>query len=105
MSSILDTLNGLSAAEEFFSALDVSFDQSILNISRLHILKRFNEYIEKSNLEDIDHNMKFEVCRDALTRAYNDFIKSNGVKERVFKVFNHESSFSGFVPIDSLKKR
>jgi nitrogenase-stabilizing/protective protein len=105
MSSILDILNGLSAAEEFFSALDVGFDQSVLNVSRLHILKRFNEYIKDSNVDCIDDNAKFEVCRSALTRAYNDFTKSSGVKEKVFKVFNQAASPAGFVPIDSLKKR
>lgn len=103
MSTILDKLQGLSAAEEFFTALEVPFEQAVLNVSRLHILKRFNENMARANVADMAESAQFEACRQCLGAAYADFLTSSGVKEKMFKVFKDQAPSSGFVSIDSLK--
>jgi len=44
--SMLERLQKLSAAEEFFQALDVPFEAQKLAVIRLHVLARFQGYLE-----------------------------------------------------------
>jgi len=84
--TVLDQLRTLSAAEEFFQLLDVPFDAAVLNVARLHILKRMGEYLRRAAPEDADDDTARELCRAHLERAYSDFVKSSPLNERVFKV-------------------
>ncbi|MBI5163762.1 MAG: nitrogenase-stabilizing/protective protein NifW [Magnetospirillum sp.] len=100
MTGILDHLRRLSAAEEFFSVLEVPFEQARLDVNRLHILKRFNEYMRSEGVAALaDEPACVERCRACLTRAYADFLTSDAQTEKVFKVFKQQQ---GFVPLDSL---
>jgi nitrogenase-stabilizing/protective protein len=47
MSAFLDQMSGLSSAEDFFKALDVPFDEHVVRVNRLHILKRMHDYLGK----------------------------------------------------------
>ena len=38
-------LKGLSSAEDFFATLGVAYDERVLRVARLHILKRMGEYL------------------------------------------------------------
>ncbi len=38
--NILDKLKALSSAEEIFRLLGVSYDSTVMNVARLHILNR-----------------------------------------------------------------
>ena len=80
--SILSDLRAVSSAEEFFAVLDVPFDPKILNVARLHILRRMGEYLNGAAPTD-DARAQ---CRDYLERAYADFVASSPLAERVFKV-------------------
>ncbi|MBF0323735.1 MAG: nitrogenase-stabilizing/protective protein NifW [Alphaproteobacteria bacterium] len=105
MSTILNKLQGLSAAEEFFAALDVPFEQAVLNVSRLHILKRFNENMARAKVAEMVESDQFEACQTCLASAYSDFLTSSGVKEKMFKVFKDQAPSTGFVSIDQLKTK
>ncbi len=105
MNAILDKLQGLSAAEEFFAALDVPFEQTVLNVSRLHILKRFNENMAGAKVAELAESAQFEACQSCLAAAYADFLTSSGVKEKMFKVFKDQAPPTGFVSIDQLKPK
>ena len=70
---ILDTLATLSAAEQFFETLRVPFDPSVVNVSRLHILKRFKEVLRSTDLDGLEEYEVEAVCRAALIEAYEDF--------------------------------
>jgi nitrogenase-stabilizing/protective protein len=84
--TILEKLKKLSAAEEFFQLLDVPYDPAVLNVARLHILRRMGEYLRRDDLTGTGAAAARELCRAHLQRAYADFVESSPLKERVFKV-------------------
>jgi nitrogenase-stabilizing/protective protein len=47
MSSLLDRMRSLSAAEEFFDLLRVSYDPTVLRVARLHIMRRMGQYLSR----------------------------------------------------------
>jgi nitrogenase-stabilizing/protective protein len=84
--SVLDDLRRLSAAEEIFRYLEVPFDVAVVNVARLHILRRMGEYLAKEPLEGLDEAELRERCRVHLKAAYDDFVARSPIDERVFKV-------------------
>ena len=44
MSQLRNQLERFSAAEEFLDFFQVPYAQAVVNVNRLHILKRFNQY-------------------------------------------------------------
>ena len=96
--SFLDSLGKLSAAEQFFEALDVAFDQQVVSVHRLHILKRFNALLDMESLRGLDDGAARIACRHALEKAYGEFAAGQG--QKTFKVF--EQVKTGFVPLSAL---
>ena len=91
--SILDRLKRLSSAEDFFSALGVAYDEAVLRVARLHILKRMGQYLKSDSLEALPHSIAAARARATLQRAYADFERSSPLAERVFLVLkNHDPS-------------
>ena len=88
-SNLLATLSGLSSAEEFFTTLGVPFDEHVVHVNRLHILKRYRDYVANSGLDDTtaDDAALHHLHAEALSRAHSDFTASNAVEQKVFKVF------------------
>jgi len=83
--TVLEQLSKLSSAEEFFTYLGVSFDPAILNVARLHILRRMGDNLRKADAES-DEAKARAYFRAHLERAYQDFVSSSPIQERVFKV-------------------
>ncbi len=100
---IMDILNTLSAAEEFFSALDVPFTPEVLQVNRLHILKRLQQYLARypvpTTLSDAEQRALY---RQHLQQAYQDFLDSSPAAEKVFKVFQQAAGVQT-VQLDQLK--
>jgi nitrogenase-stabilizing/protective protein len=86
MSSLLDRMRSLSAAEEFFDLLKVPYDPAVLRVARLHILRRMGQYLSGESLAAMTDDAAEEACRAMLARAYADFEASSPLNERVFKV-------------------
>lgn len=86
MSDTLKTLQTLSSAEDFFKLLEVSYDPEKVNVVRMHIMKRMGQYLATEDFEGLPDDVVKERCRTTLERAYEDFQKSDPMKERVFKV-------------------
>jgi nitrogenase-stabilizing/protective protein len=84
--TVLDQLGNLSTAEDFFNLLDVPYNPLVLNVARLHILKRMGEYLRKNKLAGVDEDTVQSLCRSHLERAYADFVESTPLEQRVFKV-------------------
>jgi nitrogenase-stabilizing/protective protein len=88
--TILDQLNDLSSAEDFFAFLAVPFEPDIVRVARLHIMRRMGQYIKGSQLDGVfatlDDDQVRALCREHLEQAYQDFVDSSPLKERLFKV-------------------
>lgn len=103
MENLLHRLKSLSSAEDFLHFFGVPFDQAVVNVSRLHILKRFFQYIRQANLNaDTSELEMFTVYRGFLTQAYGDFVKSTPAREKVFKVFQ-DTEGKQHVSLDNLR--
>ncbi len=86
VADIARRLKRLSSAEDFFAALGVAYDEAVLRIARLHILKRMGEYLEGDDLEGLPDAVAAARAKAVLERAYSDFESSSPLAERVFRV-------------------
>jgi nitrogenase-stabilizing/protective protein len=102
MSSFKETLSTLSSAEEFLNFLEVDYDPGVVNVKRLHILKRFNQYLARSEVRaETDLELKAQY-RALLKQAYEDFVTSDAVTEKVFKVFQDAAGIKTY-SLDNLR--
>jgi nitrogenase-stabilizing/protective protein len=102
MNTLAQKLKQLSAAEEFLEFFGVPYEQSVVNVSRLHILKRFYQYMrQQRGLDGLDEIAMFKQLRSLLAAAYDDFVRSSAAQEKVFKVFQDAEHKS--VTLDSLR--
>lgn len=102
MHTLVQRLAQLSAAEEFLEFFGIPYEQSILNVSRLHILKRFYQYMrQETGLDTQDEVETFRLLRSLLAKAYGDFVRSTPAREKVFKVFQNAETRN--VSLDSLR--
>jgi nitrogenase-stabilizing/protective protein len=103
MENLVQQLKALSSAEDFLQFFSVPFDQKVVNVSRLHILKRFFQYIrQQPDLPQDDAIALFTSYRTLLTKAYGDFVASTPAQEKVFKVFQ-DTGGKQHVTLDSLR--
>ncbi|GLI94105.1 nitrogenase stabilizing/protective protein NifW [Methylocystis echinoides] len=84
--SVFDELRKLSSAEDFFETLGVDYDPAVVRVARLHILRRMGEYLAKNELDGATDDEARAACQETLSRAYEDFVASSPIAERVFKV-------------------
>lgn|SRR5690554_5890158 len=102
MNPLLERIAGFSAAEEFFEFFGVPYQIDVVNVNRLHILKRFNQYLSRSPIpDDLDEASAWKVCKEYLARAHDDFVTSTAAKEKVFKVFQDQDGKS--ISLESMK--
>jgi nitrogenase-stabilizing/protective protein len=104
MANTLETLRGLSAAEDFFEQLGVPYDPAVIHVNRLHILKRFNQYLRttKPDVAGLETHAQRQACEELLMRAYQDFVRSTPAREKVFKVF--QDAEGSHVGLDTLRR-
>lgn len=93
--TVLEQLSKLSSAEDFFRYLDVPYDPAVLNVARLHILRRMGDNLRHAAAEP-DHGKTVAYFRGHLEQAYKDFVSSSPIEERVFKV--HKDAIRSAVP-------
>lgn len=104
--SLEDDLEELSSAEDFLQYFEIEYDPSVVHVNRLHIMQRFHDYLNDSqdvmqNYEGNDEAMAAGY-RTLLAKAYCDFVESDALTEKVFKVFKMQEQQNGFVSLDSL---
>ena len=88
MNPVVAALRELSSAEEIFGHFELPYDPQVVSVNRLHILKRFQQYLRATpELKALDRDPLYARCQELLTRAYNDFVRSTPAREKVFKVF------------------
>jgi nitrogenase-stabilizing/protective protein len=104
---VMTKLRTAAAAEEFFTVLGVDYDPKVLNVARLHILKRMGEYLSGEDVEGLPDRVAAARCRSMLQRAYEEFLTTSPLEARVFKVLKkavEPAKPAAFVPFDSLLK-
>jgi nitrogenase-stabilizing/protective protein len=103
MKDTLESLGALSAAEEFFDFLRIPYEPAVIHVNRLHILKRFNQYLRstKPDVAGLDGEAQYAACSELLRRAYEDFVRSTPAREKVFKVF--QDADGSHIGLDSLR--
>ncbi|MEH2022669.1 nitrogenase-stabilizing/protective protein NifW [Nostoc sp.] len=90
MTGTIDEFKQLVDAEEFFKFFNLSYDLKVVNVNRLHILKKFSQYIKEidDNSPDLSQEEKLNQYSLALQKAYQVFIESTPHEQKLFKVFN-----------------
>lgn len=86
MSTLDDDMQDLESAEDFLDYFDIAFDRAVVQVNRLHILQRFHDYLKRAALPEGEAPRR-DVYRAALAAAYQDFVLSDAITEKVFKVF------------------
>lgn len=103
MGDLFKHMSTLSAAEEFLDYFQVPYEQAVVNVNRLHILKRFNQYLRATpGTADMDDDTLRGVCNETLSKAYSDFVNSTAAQEKVFKVFQDVDG-KQHVTLDSMR--
>ena len=104
--SLEDALEELSSAEDFLQYFNIPYEPSIVHVNRLHIMQRYHDYLDDSaaameNYQGNEEAMK-AAYKALLERAYQDFVDSDALTEKVFKVFKMQEQQNGFVSVESL---
>ena len=96
-----EAMEDLVSAEDFLEYFDIEFERSVVQVNRLHILQRFHNYLAKTHLPE-DEETRRAVHAKLLLQAYQDFVKSDALTEKVFKVFHMHEPKTHFVPLTSI---
>lgn len=97
-----EALEDLESAEDFLNYFGVPFDAAVVHVNRLHILQRYHNYLAQAGALPEAEEAKREVYTSLLTRAYQDFVTSDALTEKVFKVFHMHEPQTAFVPLSSI---
>lgn len=94
-----EALDDLSAAEEFLEYFGIEYDARTVQVNRLHILQRFHNYMSQAGELPEDEAPRRAVYARLLQKAYEDFVTSDALTEKVFKVFHMHEPQTTFVPL------
>ena len=93
-----EELDVLVSAEEFLEYFGIAFDPKVVQVNRLHILQRFHDYLKHRVGSAEARYEDYHVC---LARAYEDFVHSDAVTEKVFRVFKKAAGIAT-VPLSAI---
>ena len=96
-----EAMEDLVSAEDFLDYFGIKYERSIVQVNRLHILQRFHDYLAKESLPKDEDGLR-AVHTKLLQQAYQDFVKSDALTEKVFKVFHMHEPQTQFVPLTSI---
>ena len=105
--TLAEAMEDLVSAEDFLEYFEIPYEASVVQVNRLHILQRFHDYLAKQapNLPP-DEAQQRGIYRLWLERAYQDFVTSDSLTEKVFAVFQHvakpDGGMSSFVSLDKV---
>jgi len=103
MDGFIQKLKSLSSANEFLEFFGIAYDERVVHVNRLHILKRFYQYLHRADdLGGLNEVELFRRYRELLMQAYQDFTTSNAATEKVFKVFQ-DADGRQHVTVDALR--
>jgi len=97
-----EAMEEMESAEDFLNYFGVAFDPAVVHLNRLHILQRFHDYLTKAGDLEGDEDTRRLIYASLMTRAYEDFVVSDALTEKVFKVFHMHEPQVAFVPLSSI---
>lgn len=102
--SLQEALDDLASAEDFLDYFGIAWEPSVVQVSRLHILQRFHDYIAQAPACVGDEAARTETYRALLRRAYEDFVTSDARTEKVFRVFRRHEPRLARVSLAALRR-
>ncbi len=102
--SLDEAMEELESAEAFLDYFGIAYDEKVVQVNRLHILQRFHDYLQTAGeaLSLADEAARRSTISHLLERAYTDFVTSDALTEKVFKVFHMHQPQTAFVPLDQV---
>ena len=97
-----EAMEELCAAEDFLDYFGITFEPAVVQVNRLHILQRFHNYLASEGVLSELESARRAVYARLLLRSYQDFVKSDALTEKVFKVFHMHEPQTHFVPLTSI---
>ena len=102
----LEELEELESAEDFLNYFGIAFDPAVVQVNRLHILQRFHDYLDKAETTLPQDRAAQKMSHAVLLQcAYQDFVVSNALTEKVFKVFHRNEPQVVFIPLERAFKK
>jgi nitrogenase-stabilizing/protective protein len=95
-------LEALESAEDFLEYFQVPFDPKVVQVNRLHILQRFHDYLAQVDEMPDAPRQRWELHADLLGAAYRDFVVSDALTEKVFRVFHAHRPQAVRIPVEDL---
>ncbi|MBH8573779.1 nitrogenase-stabilizing/protective protein NifW [Nostocaceae cyanobacterium CENA369] len=92
MTGTIEEFKQLTDTEEFLQFFNLPYDQKFVNVNRLHILKKFSQYMREidENFPNLSAEEKLKQYSLALQTAYEVFLESTPQEQKLFKVFNEK---------------
>ena len=88
----------LESAEDFLEFFGVGYGAAVVQVNRLHILQRFHDYLARQKAEGEPTR---EQYRFWLNKAYDDFVRSDAITEKVFRVHKRAAGIAT-VPLSAI---
>ncbi|MEM6255822.1 MAG: nitrogenase-stabilizing/protective protein NifW [Cyanobacteria bacterium P01_D01_bin.156] len=82
----LAQFNQLKDAEDYFQFFGLNYDPQVVNVNRLHILRKFSQLVQDQDKSQSEEQ-KLNAYRQALQTSYDLFLTSSSVEQKLFKVF------------------
>lgn len=89
MTRTLAEFETLRDAEEYFTFFGLDYDPQVVNVNRLHILRKFSQAIKtiSASSESLSETEILTQYQQALQDAYTLFLTSNSIEQKLFGVF------------------
>ncbi|WP_353571226.1 nitrogenase-stabilizing/protective protein NifW [Candidatus Albibeggiatoa sp. nov. BB20] len=101
-----DDLDDLASAEDFLNYFEVPYNEPTVHVNRLHILQRFHDYLDEAEMSMPEAMTARRAHYKALLeKAYQDFVASDALTEKVFRVFHMHEAQEVKISVDSLRQQ
>jgi len=91
-------IDDLESAEDFLDYFAIFYDPKVVQVNRLHILQRFHDYLGKYSDGRVPTRAQHRSC---LALAYDDFVHSDAITEKVFRVLKQASGIT-LIPLSAI---
>jgi nitrogenase-stabilizing/protective protein len=92
MVGTLSEFQKLTDAEQYFEFFDLAYDPQVVNINRLHILKKFSQSLQEIETKYVEaaEDERLGFYREALENSYATLESSSAIEQKLFKVFHQK---------------